>query len=523
MKKLKIIFLIIGALIAVAIGSFYGYYRATQKTIAILLYDNFTLLDAVGSYQTASGLMLKNYSIKFVAKQKGRVKSSYMQSLNAEYDFNDISNADILIIPGGENAELILKDEETMNWIRKIDAKSDYTLSLGSGTVVLASTGVLEGKQATANWYDKTALEKSGATYVSTDYLHDGKYYTGMGASASIDMVLGLINDIADADLSKTTQLFIAYDPQAPVHSGFYEQADSTVKSMATALRERKSSDRPKKIIAMYLYKGFTMLDVTGPYQVFRELEGLGYEMKFIADEKGIIKSDFIQSLETPYSIKDITSADVFFVPGGSTTFKILDDTALVDWVKQIDATTQFTTSVCTGSVLLGEAGFLKGRSATSHWYVGPMLNQFGATYSNARYTKDGKYITGAGVSAGIDLALFVVKELEGENVAKAIQLKIGYHPNPPFDAGTPEKSDKKTVEMLSQMFTSATQRGGTKKPTTAVAAIALDSDIDPVCNMNIKGTHADTILYKGKVYGFCSAICKESFKNDPEKFLSEK
>lgn len=518
MKKLKIILLAVGIVIAIGVGSFYAYYRVTEKAIAILLYDNFTMLEAVGAYQTASGLMLRNYTIKFVAKQKGRVNSSYMQSLQADYDFADVTHADILIIPGGEKTEDILRDQATMKWIKTIDQQSDYTLTLGSGTVLLASTGVLQGKKATANGYDKERLEKLGVTYVSTDYLHDGKYYSGMGASASIDMVLGLIRDIADADLSKTTQLFIAYDPQAPVHAGFYEQADSSVKTLAGRLGERKTTDIPKKTIAMYLYPGFTMLDVTGPYQVFRELESLGYEMKFIAREKGIVKSDFIQSLETPYALSDVAAADVFFVPGGSTTFKILDDTVLMKWVKQMDATTHFTTSVCTGSVLLGEAGFLKGRRATSHWYVGPMLDQFGATYSGERYTRDGKYITGAGVSAGIDLALFVVKELEGETVAKAIQLRIGYHPNPPFDAGTPAKSDKKTVELLSKMLSGATLRSSPKKP--AAAAVVLDSDVDPVCHMNVGGEHADTTRYNGKVYGFCSAICKESFLKNPEKFL---
>jgi YHS domain-containing protein len=151
------------------------------------------------------------------------------------------------------------------------------------------------------------------------------------------------------------------------------------------------------------------------------------------------------------------------------------------------------------------------------------MLNEFGATYSRERYTKDGKYITGAGVSSGIDLALFIAKELVGEEYAKAIQLKIGYHPHPLFDAGTPEKSEKKTVEMLSGMFVGATNRSKDTKPKVAAASVVLYSDVDPVCNMNTKDSHSDTTLYKGKVYGFCSALCIDSFLKDPDKFLSGK
>lgn len=513
MKKLKIILLGLAVLLALAIGTFYTYYQVTKKTIVVLLYDDFTLLDAVGSYQTLSGLMLRNYSIQFVAKQKGRVPSSYMQSLKADHDFGDIRDADILVIPGGDHPERIISDEETMKWIREMDKGSDYTVTLGSGAIILGNTGVLKGKKISANWNDRKALEQLGVLFQEEDYTHDGKYYSGMGASASIDVVLALINDISGESLSKTTQLFIAYDPHPPVNAGYYVRADQGIRKMAENLSDAAvSKDSAQKTIAIYLYKGFTMLDVTGPYQVFKELQSRGYRMKFVAKEKGIVESDFIQSLVADYDINEVSIADILFIPGGSTTYKILSDSALIDWVRRIDATTRFTTSVCTGSVLLGEVGLLKNRRATSHWYVGPMLKEFGAVYSNERYTKDGKFITGAGVSSGLDLALFISKELEGEDLAKAIQLKIGYFPNPPFDAGSPEKSDEKTVAMLSEMYQGATDRGTGKAAPVTTAKLQLASDFDPVCNMSVKDTYADTTLYDGKIYGFCSRMCKESF-----------
>lgn len=461
MKKVGKILLIIVGILALGLASYMAYLHFTKKTIAVLLYDDMTMLEAVGAYQTFSGLMLRNYQIKFVAKQKGMVRTSHLQSLQADSDFSDVTEADILFIPGGQNIKNVLNDRATLDWVQKIDAQSSYTTSTGSGALILGAVGLLKGKKAATHWICRQELEHYGAEYSPENYIRDGKYYTGLGASAAIDMILSLIRDIDGDWLSKATQLFIVYDPAPPVNSGFWVQADTAVIAIAQQLLRDSISNPaiPRKTIAILLYKGFTMLDVTGPYQVFSELEQAGYDLKFVAKEKGSIKSDFIQSLQADYSFADLDHADILFVPGGSTTFKILDDTATLNWIKKIDQTTTFTTSVCTGSILLGEAGLLKNHRATTHWYVGQFLNAYGATYTNDRYTKDAKYITGAGISAGIDLALFVSKELLGTPYATAIQLKIGYHPSPPFDAGSPEKSDAKTVEMMNKMYAGATKR----------------------------------------------------------------
>jgi len=517
MNKLKIVVVILFA-IGIVSGAYYFYHRVTQKTIVVVLYDQFTLLDAVGAYQAASGLMLENYDIKFVAKANGRVQSSHLQSLVADNDFRTLSKADILILPGLTDYKSVITDGETMSWIRQVNENADRTLAIGSGVAVLASTGVLSGKKATGPWYDQVILEQYGVLYQPGNYVRDGKYYTGAGASSAIDMMLALIDEVANAELSRTTQLFIAYDPQPPVQSGFYPSADSTVQRLANQLRMHTPVRTGKpKTIALYLYNGFTMLDASGPYQVFRELEPLGYRMKFVGKTKGIAQSDFIQSLETPYTKDEIDSADVLFVPGGSTTYQILADRELIKWIQSIDKTTLFTTSVCTGSVILGEARLLHGRKATSHWYVGPKLDEFGITYSGERYTKDGKYITGAGVSSGIDLALYVVKELEGEQVAKAIQLSIGYFPGPPYDAGTPEKSDPKTVKILSDMLIHATDRTAPKSGSSSNHKQA--SLIDPVCHMDVSSYPGDSISFDGNTYYFCSKLCKEKFQQEPSTY----
>ena len=461
MKKTKKILLIILAIVVIGAGSLFAFRKATQKTIVILLYDDFTMLEAIGASQTFPSLYLKNYTLKYVAKEKGVIKSSHIQTLTADYSFDEVVEADILYIPGGEKIENILTDEATIQWVKDIDATTEYTMSVGAGTLLLGKAGLLKGKKAATHWYHKKALEKFGATYANKNYVKDGKYYTGMGASASIDMVLSLINDIAGEASAKAMQLFIEYDPTPPVQSGTFDKADTAVAIIAQNMVDKKYADTitQKKTIAMMLYDGFTMLDITGPYQVFKELGGLGYQMKFVAKKKGIVPSDATQTFDATYSLADVNQADILFLPGGTFTANAMEDADIVNWVEKIDKTTDYTTSVCTGSMLLAKAGLLENRNATSHWYVGQFLKDYNATYSHKRYTIDGKYITGAGVSSGIDLALLIVKEAVSEDYAKAIQLKIGYFPNPPFDAGSPEKSDPATVDRLKGMYSAADKK----------------------------------------------------------------
>lgn len=456
MSKLKKIILITIGILVIGISSAFIYYKTTQKTIAILLYDGFTMLDVVGAYQTFMGLQMNGYRMKFVAKSKGMVKSSHIQTLRADYSLDEISDADILFIPSGENIENKLKDADLINWIKKVNKTTSYTLVTGSGSLLLGKTGVLKAKNVASQWFNKNKLEHLGSQYVDKDYVIDGKYYSGKGASASIDMVLELINNIAGEKMSKMTQLFLEYDPHPPVHCGMYSEADSIVKSIANHLVDNtsiKAQNQDKKTIVMFLYKGFTMLDMTGPYQVFKELELLGYEMKFVAKEKGIIPADMILSLNADYSIDEIDTTDILVIPGGSNTADAMMDKDIVNWIKTMNKSTSYSTSVCTGSLLYAKAGLLENKKASTHWYTGQFLKDYGTTYTHQRYTIDGKFITGAGVSSGIDLALLIVKEMVNEDYAKAIQLKISYHPNPPFNAGSPEKSDKDIVEMLSKMY----------------------------------------------------------------------
>jgi transcriptional regulator GlxA family with amidase domain len=152
-------------------------------------------------------------------------------------------------------------------------------------------------------------------------------------------------------------------------------------------------------------------------------------------------------TIRTEHSLSDVPRPDVFVVPGGSAgTFAAARDEEILAWVREAHAHSTFSTSVCTGSLILGAAGLLKGRKATTHWAARSLLAEHGATYTAERVVRAGKIVTAAGVSAGIDMALFLVAEILDEEAAKTIQLAIEYDPQPPFDAGSPEKAGEAVV-----------------------------------------------------------------------------
>jgi transcriptional regulator GlxA family with amidase domain len=201
--------------------------------------------------------------------------------------------------------------------------------------------------------------------------------------------------------------------------------------------------------VACLIYDGFTALDAIGPYEVLRSVPG--WEVEFVARARGEVRTDSgAVGLCADRSLAETTSADILLVPGGPGNRLMLDDSELLDWLRETDRTTTWTTSVCTGSLLLGAAGLLERRRATCHWAYLEQLREYGADPVGGRYVEDGKVITAAGVSAGIDMALYLVGREVGPEVAQAVQLGIEYDPDPPFDSGSPEKAPAPIVEMVS-------------------------------------------------------------------------
>jgi putative intracellular protease/amidase len=203
--------------------------------------------------------------------------------------------------------------------------------------------------------------------------------------------------------------------------------------------------------IAILIYDGFTALDAIGPYEVLSCLPGT--KVHFVSTELGPKRAhtNFL-SVMADYTLNDISDPEIIVVPGGTKgTMVAAGDPRILSWLRKAHETSQWTTSVCTGSLILGAAGILKGLQATTHWYARDYLEKFGAQYLSERVVRQGKTITAAGVSSGIDMALQLTKEVSGPEMAKTIQLIIEYDPKPPFDSGSIAKAEPSIVELANQ------------------------------------------------------------------------
>ena len=204
--------------------------------------------------------------------------------------------------------------------------------------------------------------------------------------------------------------------------------------------------------IACFLFDGITALDIVGPYEVLQRLPEA--DVRFVAKQAGEIRTDnkFL-ALVADHGIDEITEPDIVVVPGGFATRALEHDEETLAWIRAVDANTTWTTSVCTGSMLLAAAGLLEGKEATSHWASLPRLADYGAIPTARRVVEQGKVITAAGVSSGIDMGLTLAAKIAGDEFAQAVQLGIEYDPQPPFDAGSVEKAPDQIVELLANMY----------------------------------------------------------------------
>jgi putative intracellular protease/amidase len=210
--------------------------------------------------------------------------------------------------------------------------------------------------------------------------------------------------------------------------------------------------DKPFQI-AILLYQGVTALDAVGPYEVFSRLPNTN--VLFVGEETGPVTTEGGSLLLcATHTLAEVASPDLVLIPGGMATPGQMVDDEVLDWLRKAHQTTKWTASVCTGSLILGAAGLLKGLPATTHWYKMGVLRIMGASpRPNERIVRSGKLVTAAGVSAGIDLALWLAGELAGRAWGEAIQLTIEYDPRPPFDAGHMTKASSETHKLAKEMM----------------------------------------------------------------------
>lgn len=199
---------------------------------------------------------------------------------------------------------------------------------------------------------------------------------------------------------------------------------------------------------AILLYDGFTALDAIGPYEVLSRLPG--GSVTFVAAQAGPVRTDNgMLTVHAERALAEVRAPEIVLVPGGPGEVAARAGGPALDWLRAAHETSTWTTSVCTGSLILAAAGLLDGKRATGHWLAMDKLGELGAQPVSERFVIEGKIVTAAGVSAGIDMALALVAQIAGEQVAQAIQLGIEYDPQPPFDAGAPHKAPAEIVALL--------------------------------------------------------------------------
>jgi putative intracellular protease/amidase len=203
--------------------------------------------------------------------------------------------------------------------------------------------------------------------------------------------------------------------------------------------------------LSIVLFDGFTALDIVGGYEVLANLPGV--ETEFIAHGKGLVAADTRRlGLLSYRTFSETQSTDILYLPGGPGVFNAVHDTELISTIARLHNSSTWTIGICNGVELLGASGALAGRKVTTNWFARDRVAAYGAQVQKCRFTRDGKLVTGAGVSASIDAGLYLASLIAGEEVAKIIQLGIEYYPDPPFGGGTPDDAPE-SAKVLVRMF----------------------------------------------------------------------
>lgn len=199
------------------------------------------------------------------------------------------------------------------------------------------------------------------------------------------------------------------------------------------------------------LFPNVTQLDFTGPLQVLSRLPGA--KIHIAAKTMAPVSTDAVLTLNPSCAFRDCPPTDVLVIPGGFGVDEAMNDPELMAFVRREGSRATYVTSVCTGAFILGAAGLLKGKRATTHWAYHEELNRVGAITTSARVVRDGNIFTGGGVTAGLDFAFTLAAEIAGEDVARAIQLGLEYDPAPPFDSGSPSKAAPGAMQAMSDRY----------------------------------------------------------------------
>lgn len=240
------------------------------------------------------------------------------------------------------------------------------------------------------------------------------------------------------------------------------EKSNTTEKTHDTLVPKHQQDEmtlilgKPKKnikTVGILVYDGVNELDLMGPRYILGQI--MGAKTQLIALKKGNIRTVMGTEIVPNTTIDSVSQLDILVIPGGfKGTVLATYDTKLHDWIRKIDKNTTYTAAVCTGGWILGATGLLKDKKATSNWYQAEqMMTKYGAKFESKRFVNDGKYWTSAGVTAGMDMSLAMLKDIWGEKYAQAVMLDMEYDPMPPFEGGSPKKTPSDVLSMMNIMY----------------------------------------------------------------------
>lgn len=296
------------------------------------------------------------------------------------------------------------------------------------------------------------------------------------------------------------------------------DQVDYEDMTHDEAMKLVKIKEHDVKTVGILVYDDVNDLDALGPRYVFKNMMGV-HVMTVAVNQKNVTT---VMGLEFKADtlMTDVKDLDILVIPGGFRgTIENSYNQTVLQWIRDIDQTTKYTTSVCTGGWILGKTGLLKGKKATGNWFrAEEILAENGATFTGERYTQDGKYWTSAGVTAGMDMSLAILKELTGDDYTQAVMLDMEYDPEPPMKGGSVEKTSPEVLHFMTTMY------GAMADPVMKeMEEKSLDnktSFIDPICRMKVSSNSPFKAKVAGNEFYFCAAACRDMFVESPGAFM---
>jgi transcriptional regulator GlxA family with amidase domain len=419
-----------------------------KKTLAFVVYPGISLLELVANRTLlgrimALGPLLKlqaRYDPVMVGERVEAISTDTPMSIIPKKTFADVPQPEgLVVIGGGADALPALENAELIEYVRRAGENAGWVAATSTGSLLLAAAGLLKGRVATTHWAYTDRLEAYGVhsqPAESTNWVTDGKFTTAAGVSGAIDMALGLGARLTNQATAQLFQLMIEYDPHPPLGRLDWTTFERDRVATAPLLSQNMAAQSPAHDIAFVLYPGLTVFDTVGPLEVFSALRRIApqFRLRVVAEHAGPVMTDIGVRMVPNATFADLQHPDAFFVPGGGVpTLNAMSNLAIRRYIRTAAQDARWVVSVCTGALLPASIGLLEGCEVTTHWAYPRYLENLGAHYVQKRWTVNGNIVNSAGVSAGIDMALYMVSRLTDEETARRVQWLIQYDPQPPF------------------------------------------------------------------------------------------